>query len=91
MGAFFITEGAIPFMVSDPKRISVSALTGGTIAGLLIGAFNIGLGAPHGGVVVFPLLRSFLFEGNLGIAMGILFYVISVVVGVAIMALILGF
>ncbi|AUF83743.1 PTS fructose transporter subunit IIABC [Mesoplasma syrphidae] len=91
MGAFFITEGAIPFMVSDPKRISVSALIGGTITGVLVGAFNIGLGAPHGGVVVFPLLRSFLFEGNLGIAMGIVFYIMSVVIGIVVMATILGF
>ncbi|ATZ18537.1 PTS system, fructose-specific IIABC component [Williamsoniiplasma somnilux] len=91
MGAFFITEGAIPFMVSDPKRISVSALVGGTITGLLVGALEIGLGSPHGGVVVFPLLRSFLFEGQLGVAMGIVFYILAIIVGVAIMALILGF
>lgn len=91
MGAFFITEGAIPFMVTDPKRVSTSAMAGGLVTGLIVGALNIGLGAPHGGVVVFPLLRSFLFEGNLGVAMGIVFYIAAIVIGVIVMTLILGF
>lgn len=91
MGAFFITEGAIPFMVSDPKRISATALIGGTLTGTLVGALQIGLGSPHGGVIVFLLLRSFLFEGNLGIAMGIVLFILSIVIGVVTMALLLGF
>ncbi|QHX35945.1 PTS system, fructose-specific IIABC component [Spiroplasma sp. TIUS-1] len=91
MGAFFITEGAIPFMVTDPKRISISAMAGGLISGLIVGGLNIGLNAPHGGVVVFPLLKSFLFDGNLGIAMGILFYIFAIVIGVLVMTFILGF
>lgn len=92
MGAFFITEGAIPFMVIDPKRISVSALSGGLITGLLVGAFQITLPAPHGGICVFPLLDSHLFTGA-GVAkgLGITFYILSIVAGVVAMMLILGF
>ncbi|WP_051636042.1 PTS fructose transporter subunit IIABC [Mesoplasma photuris] len=92
MGAFFITEGAIPFMVTDPKRISASALTGGAITGLMVGGFQITLSAAHGGVAVFPLLNSHIFEGaGTQMGAGIALYILSIVVGVMIMALILGF
>lgn len=92
MGAFFITEGAIPFMVTDPKRISVSSLIGGGITGLLVGAFKITLGAPHGGICVFPLLNSTLFDSaGIAKAMGVVFYIASILTGVFVMAFILGF
>ncbi|WP_051418394.1 PTS fructose transporter subunit IIABC [Mesoplasma seiffertii] len=92
MGAFFITEGAIPFMISDFKRVSASAMLGGTVTGLLVGAFQITLKAPHGGIAVFPLLDSELFNSPGMIkGMGITLYILSVLIGVIIMALVLGF
>ncbi|PPE04974.1 PTS system, fructose-specific IIABC component [Entomoplasma ellychniae] len=91
LGAFFITEGAIPFMITDPKRIAVSGMAGGTITGLLVGAFKITLGAPHGGVAVFPLLKSYLVSSSsAAIGLGISLYILAIVVGTFTMATILG-
>ncbi|AVN64241.1 MULTISPECIES: PTS fructose transporter subunit IIABC [Mesoplasma] len=94
MGAFFISEGAIPFMVTDPKRISISAMAGGTITGLIVGGCKITLGAPHGGIAVFPLLKSGLvsnMNSGLGIGLGVGLYILAIVVGTLVMATILGF
>ncbi|ATZ21394.1 PTS fructose transporter subunit IIABC [Mesoplasma tabanidae] len=98
MGAFFISEGAIPFMVTDPKRISLSAMAGGTITGLIVGGCKITLGAPHGGIAVFPLLKSGLFgtsaeQMNSGgaIGLGVGLYILAVAIGTLVMASILGF
>ncbi|ATZ17911.1 PTS fructose transporter subunit IIABC [Mesoplasma melaleucae] len=93
MGAFFISEGAIPFMVTDPKRIATSAMVGGTITGLMVGGFKITLGAPHGGIAVFPLLKSGLVDLTSGaaIGLGVGLYILSIIVGVTTMVLILGF
>lgn len=94
MGAFFISEGAIPFMVTDPKRIAVSGMAGGAATGVLVGSFQITLGAPHGGIAVFPLLKSFLSEGwSQGASMGagIGLYILSIIVGTLVMATVLGF
>ncbi|AGR41073.1 PTS fructose transporter subunit IIABC [Spiroplasma taiwanense] len=95
MGAFFITEGAIPFMITDAKRISISALISGAITGVLVGLFGITLGAPHGGVAVFPLLEFTAFDVASGTALakglGVSLYILSIIIGTVIMALILGF
>ncbi|WP_106078815.1 PTS fructose transporter subunit IIABC [Mesoplasma coleopterae] len=94
MGAFFISEGAIPFMITDPKRIVVSAMAGGTITGLIVGGCKITLGAPHGGIAVFPLLKSGLaanMNSGLGIGLGVGLYILAIVVGTVVMATILGF
>ncbi|WP_338971542.1 fructose-specific PTS transporter subunit EIIC [Spiroplasma endosymbiont of Panorpa germanica] len=95
MGACFISEGAIPFMVKDPKRVALSAMAGGLITGLIVGAFTITLAAPHGGIFVFPLLESkaAMFSGNKGLAigMGISLYLLAIIIGTFTMALILGF
>ncbi|WFQ89863.1 PTS fructose transporter subunit IIABC [Mycoplasma feriruminatoris] len=92
MGSFFISEGAIPFMVTDPKHISVSALSGGFLTGLLVGAFKITLPAPHGGIFVFPLLNSELFsQASVAKGMGIALFVLAILIGTIVMSLILGF
>ncbi|AXK51365.1 PTS fructose transporter subunit IIABC [Spiroplasma alleghenense] len=95
MGACFISEGAIPFMVKDPKRVALSAMAGGFVTGLIVGAFTITLAAPHGGVFVFPLLESkaAMFSGNKGLAvgMGVALYILAIAIGTFTMALILGF
>ncbi|MDR2007640.1 MAG: fructose-specific PTS transporter subunit EIIC [Alphaproteobacteria bacterium] len=52
MGLSFITEGAIPFAATDPLRIIPCFVAGSAAAGALSMLFNIGLPAPHGGIVV---------------------------------------
>lgn len=80
MGASFITEGAIPFAAADPGRVIPSIVVGSSIAGALSMLFGIGLPAPHGGIFVFPII-----EGNP------LLYVLAVIIGAIVTALMLGF
>lgn len=58
MGLSFVTEGAIPFAASDPLRAIPSFIVGSALAGGLVGAFDIRLMAPHGGIFVAPLLSK---------------------------------
>lgn len=78
MGLSFISEGAIPFAASDPLRVLPSLIVGSAVAGAVSMAFNCTLMAPHGGVFVFPVV------GNT------LMYVVSLVVGTVISAVLLG-
>ena len=78
MGLAFITEGAIPFAASDALHVLPSCIIGSAAAGALSMAFNCTLMAPHGGIFVFPVV------GNA------LMYVVSLVVGTVIGALLLG-
>lgn len=79
MGAFFITEGAIPFAAADPLRVIISSVIGAATAGALTMAFNVTLPAPHGGVFVIPLVNHpFL-------------YLLAIIIGSLISAVILGF
>lgn len=80
MGASFITEGAIPFAAADPGRVIPSIIVGSSIAGALTMIFGIGLPAPHGGLFVIPLVT-----GNP------LMYVVAILIGAAVTALMLGF
>ncbi|WP_371069382.1 fructose-specific PTS transporter subunit EIIC [Sediminibacillus sp. JSM 1682029] len=80
LGAFFITEGAIPFAAADPARVIPSVAIGSAIAGGLTMLFDIGLRAPHGGIVVAGLV-----EGNP------LLYLLAILIGSAVSAVILGF
>lgn len=78
MGLSFITEGAIPFAAADPLRVISSSVVGSSIAGALSMVFNCTLRAPHGGIFVVPVI------GNpLG-------YIVSVVVGAIVGAIMLG-
>ncbi|MDN3242715.1 PTS fructose transporter subunit IIC [Glycomyces tritici] len=56
LGAFFITEGAIPFAAADPLRVIPSTMVGGAVAGAVSMAFGATLQAPHGGIWVIPLI-----------------------------------
>jgi len=63
LGASFISEGAIPFAAADPLRVIPSIMVGSAVTGALVGASNIQLKAPHGGVFAFlvvdqPLLYT---------------------------------
>ena len=78
MGLAFITEGAIPFAASDPLRVLPSCIIGSAAAGALSMAFKCTLMAPHGGIFVFPVV------GNA------LMYLLALVVGTGISAVLLG-
>ena len=58
MGLSFVTEGAIPFAAADPLRAIPSFIIGSALTGALVGAFNIQLMAPHGGIFVVLLLSK---------------------------------
>lgn len=79
MGLSFITEGAIPFAASDPIRVIPACIIGSGIAGGLSMFFKIQLPAPHGGLFVLPVVTNPIM------------YLVAIVVGSVITALILGF
>ncbi|WP_121616047.1 PTS fructose transporter subunit IIABC [Virgibacillus halodenitrificans] len=79
MGLSFITEGAIPFAAADPLRVIPSLMVGSAVTGGLSMMFNIGLQAPHGGIFVFPLVEG-----------GWLLYLLAVVIGSIVSAVLLG-
>lgn len=78
MGLAFITEGAIPYAAADPLRVIPACIIGSGVAGAMSMLFNCTLMAPHGGIFVFPVV------GNA------LMYLVSLVVGTIISALLLG-
>ena len=79
MGLSFITEGAIPFAAADPLRVIPSCAIGSAVAGALTMIFDCTLRAPHGGIFVLPII------GNWPM------YLISIIVGAIVGAIILGF
>ena len=82
MGASFITEGAIPFAASDPWRVIVSCVGGSVVAGLLTGLFSCQLLAPHGGIFVLATIQP--------TGWTILLYLLAIVIGSVVTALLLG-
>lgn len=73
LGACFITEGAIPFAAADPLRVIPSCVAGAALAGGLSMEFNCTLLAPHGGLLVFPLvenLSGYLISLGAGLLLG---------------------
>ncbi|ARI76590.1 PTS fructose transporter subunit IIABC [Halobacillus mangrovi] len=83
LGAFFITEGAIPFAAADPARVIPSMVAGSALAGMLTMLFGIGLRAPHGGIIVAPLV-----EGGF---MQIVLYLVAIAAGSILGAIVVGF
>ena len=61
MGLSFITEGAIPFAVSDPLRVIPACAFGSAVAGALSMLFKCGLPAPHGGIFVLGVITNALY------------------------------
>ena len=78
MGLAFITEGAIPYAAADPLHVLPSCIVGSAVAGALSMAFGCTLMALHGGIFVFPVV------GNA------LMYLVALVVGTVISAVLLG-
>lgn len=79
LGAFFITEGAIPFAAADPGRVIPSLVVGSSIAGGLALLFGVGLPAPHGGIFVIPTV-----EGSW------VLYLVAIAIGSIVSALMIG-
>ena len=79
MGLSFITEGAIPFAAADPVRVIPASIIGAGLAGGLTMFFKVQLPAPHGGIFVFPVVTHPMM------------YLLAVVLGSIVTALILGF
>ncbi|KAF1680970.1 MULTISPECIES: PTS fructose transporter subunit IIABC [Bacillus] len=78
MGAAFVTEGAIPFAAADPLRVIPAAVVGAAVTGGLTEFFRVTLPAPHGGVFV-----AFITNHPL-------LYLLSILIGAVVMAVILG-
>lgn len=79
MGLAFITEGAIPFVLTDPVRVILSCMAGSALAGSLSSVFGCTLMAPHGGVFVFPVVDNAPL------------YCVALLAGSILCALVLGF
>ncbi|MFD2705341.1 PTS fructose transporter subunit IIABC [Salibacterium lacus] len=80
MGAFFITEGAIPFAAADPGRVIPASVAGSAVAGGLAMLFSAGLPAPHGGIFVVPTIQG----------TNPLLYIAAILIGMMVTALLTG-
>ncbi len=78
MGASYIAEGAIPFVIAKPKQVIPSIITGAAVAGGFASAFGITMPAPIGGIFTIPLTSN------------ILLYILSFVVGTLVSTLMIG-
>lgn len=58
LGLCFISEGALPFVASDPARVIVASIIGGATAGAISMGLGIELKAPHGGLFVIPFVSQ---------------------------------
>ena len=55
MGACFITEGVVPFVLRDPLHVIPSCMAGASLAAALAMLFGCAVPAPHGGMFLLPL------------------------------------
>ncbi len=58
MGTIGITEGAIPFAAGDPLRVIPSIMVGAMTASTIAMLGNCGDRAPHGGLIVLPVVDN---------------------------------
>lgn len=75
MGAIGITEGAIPFAAADPVCVIPSVMAGSMVAGAIGSVSGVGDHAPHGGLIVLPVV-----DGRLA-------YVIAIAAGTLVTAI----
>jgi len=78
MGASYIAEGSIPFVIAKPKQVLPSIITGAAVAGALTAVFGITMPAPIGGIFTIPLTSN------------ILLYILSFVIGTIVSTLMIG-
>lgn len=78
MGCIGITEGAIPFAVSDIKRVLPSTMIG-TAVGCVIGAIGkVKCYVPHGGFIVLPVVEHRIW------------FIVAIIVGSIVTGIMLG-
>lgn len=78
MGCIGITEGAIPFVVSDIKHVLLSTMIG-TAVGCIIGAIGkVKCYVPHGGFIVLPVVEHKIW------------FIVAIIVGSCVTGIILG-
>lgn len=49
-----MTEGALPFALRDPLRVSLACIAGSALAGFITILLGCGCPAPHGGLFLLP-------------------------------------
>lgn len=81
LGLSFVTEGAIPFAARDPLRVIPALVAGSGIAGAISMFAGVELKVPHGGVFVLMIP---------GAATHLPGYVVAIVAGTVISAILLG-
>jgi fructose-specific phosphotransferase system IIC component len=74
MGTIGITEGAIPFAAGDPLRVIPSIMLGSMTASTIAMLGHCGDHAPHGGLIVLPVVDNRLM------------YVLAIIVGTVVTA-----
>ncbi|MTI96693.1 MAG: PTS fructose transporter subunit IIC [Firmicutes bacterium] len=79
MGASYIAEGAIPFVIAKPKQVLPSIITGAAVAGALASLFGLTITAPIGGIFTVPLTSN------------IPLYILCFAVGTLVSTLMIGF
>jgi PTS system fructose-specific IIC component len=58
MGCIGITEGAIPFAAADPLRVIPANMIGAGIGAVIAAMGNVADHAPHGGLIVLPVVDN---------------------------------
>lgn len=79
MGAIGITEGAIPFAAGDPLRVIPSMMAASAIGGTIAAIAKVEVLAPHGGLIVLPVVNNKLM------------YIVAIAVGAIVGALLVNF
>lgn len=74
MGMIGISEGAIPFALSDPKHVIPAVVAGSAVSGAVAAVAGVTSAAPHGGPIV----------GFLGATNHVLVYFLCIFVGVVV-------
>jgi fructose-specific phosphotransferase system IIC component len=74
MGTIGITEGAIPFAAGDPLRVIPSIMLGSMVASTIAMLAGCGDKAPHGGLIVLPVVINPLM------------YIVAIIAGVVVTA-----
>ncbi len=80
MGLVGISEGAIPFAISDPKKAILSNVVGSAVAGAIAGGFGVTCYAAHGGPIV-GVLGAISSSSSMGLAWGIPWFFVAIIAG----------
>lgn len=71
LGLFQVTEGGLPFLLSDPVRVIPCTAAGAAVAGGLAMVLNVASPVTMGGVAAFPVMTNVLPGALISIAAGV--------------------